>query len=218
MKKIVSCILILFSFAGEIMAQVPYYGATVGKEHFFGYHSLKVRPGINNQRTYTTLQYGVSETFSIGTDLTTGPGEKFIGYYARTGKNFSKWFSAGVQMTPTFDLDNSHKFGYLNTGIFMNGDLNAEGTLFWTSNTWYVINDGAPNTLDQYWYLAGKFKLTENSSIWPHLGVVHSWFFDQDPDLAAGFFYVYKQYSFYLWGNDFFKQYPRLTIAVDFTF
>ena len=202
----------------ELDAQVPYYGATVGKEHFFGYHSLKVRPGINNQRTYTTLQYGVNDCFSIGTDLTTGPGEKFIGYYLRVGKKFSQWFSAGIQSAPTFDLDDSHKFGYLNTGLFMNGDITEDGKLFWTTNTWHTVNGKGEHTLDQYWYLAGKLPVGENSSFWPHIGLVHSWFFNSDPDLAAGFFYVYKQYSFYIWGNDFFKKHPRLTLAIDFTF
>lgn len=217
MKKLFFTILFL-SCIGTLMAQVPYYGATVGEHRLFGYHSLKVRPGINNQRTYTTLQYGINDWFSIGTDLTTGPDEKFIGYYGRVGQKFSKWFSVGVQMTPSFNLDDSHKFGYLTTGLFMNGNLSADGKLFWTSNTWHTANDGADNTLEQWWYLGGNFKLSENSSIWPHIGVVHSWFFDQDVDLAAGFFYVYKQYSLYLWGNDFFKEHPRLTLAVDLTF
>ena len=76
----------------------------------------------------------------------------------------------------------------------------------------------AENTFDQYWYLAGKLPTGKNSSFWPHIGLTHSWKFNEDPDLAAGFFYVYKQYSFYLWGNDFFKEHPRLTFAIDFTF
>ena len=217
MKKI---LLALLAFCGCLMAsaQVPYYGPTVGEHHLFGYHSLKIRPGVNNQRTYTTLQYGINNWFSIGTDLTTGPGEKYIGYYARVGKKVSQWFSAGVQMTPSFDLDNSHKFGYLNTGFFLNGDITSDGKFFWTSNTWYTIYDGSDNTIEQWWYLAGKFKLGKNGSIWPHIGLVHSWEFNQEADLAAGFFYVYKQYSLYLWGNDFFKDHPRLTLAVDFTF
>lgn len=210
--------LILSSLCVSAFSQVPYYGATVGKDHLFGYHSLKVRPGINNQRTYTTFQFGLTDWFSLGTDLTTGPGEKFIGYYWRVGKIFSQWFSAGIQMAPTFDLDNSHKFGYLNTGIFLNGDITSDGKLFWCANTWHVIDNSGNNSLDQYWYLAGKLKLSENSSFWPHIGLVHSWYFNQDPDLAAGFFYVYKQYSFYIWGNDFFKDHPRLTLALDFTF
>lgn len=217
MGKALLAIWLFFACAG-VFAQVPYYGATVGEHKFFGYHSLKVRPGINNQRTYTTLQFGINNWFSLGTDLTTGPGEKFVGYYARVGKTFSKWFSAGIQMTPSFDLDNSHKFGYNTTGLLMNGNITGDGKLFWTSNTWHTAVRNSGFTLEQWWYLCGNFKLTENSSIWPHIGVVHSWFFDQEPDLAAGFFYVYKHYSFYLWGNDFFKEHPRMTLAVDFTF
>lgn len=34
---------------------------------------------------------------------------------------------------------------------------------------------------------------------------------------AVGFYWVYKKYSFYLWGNDFFTKHPRMTVAVDFT-
>lgn len=208
----------LFLGINEMRAQVPYYGATVGKGKVFGYHSLKVRPGINNQRTYTTLQFGINDWFSVGSDLTTGPGEKFIGYYLRVGKKFSQWFSAGIQSAPTFDLDNSHKFGYLNTGFFMNGDITKNGKLFWTTNTWHTIDKNGNNTFDQYWYLAGNIPVGNNWSFWPHIGLTHSWKFNEDPDLAVGFFWVYKKYSFYLWGNDFFKEHPRLTVAVDFTF
>ncbi len=199
-------------------AQVPYYGATVGEHRLFGYHSFKFRPGVNNQRTYTTLQYGINDWFSIGTDLTTGPSERNIGYYWRVGKKFNDWFSAGIQMTPSFDLEDSHRFTYNTTGLFMNGNITKDGKLFWTSNTWHTANKDADDTLEQWWYLAGNLPLTKNSSIWPHIGVVHSWEFDYDADLAAGFFYVYKQYSLYLWGNDFFKEHPRVTLAVDFTF
>ena len=218
MKKVLLGIVLIFAIVAQMRAQVPYYGATVGKEHFFVYHSLKIRPGINNQRTYTTLQFGVNDWFSVGTDLTTGPGEKFVGYYLRVGKKFNQWFSVGLQSAPTFDLDDSHKFGYLNTGFFMNGDITKDGKLFWTINTWHTIDKDGENTFDQYWYLAGKLPTGKNSSFWPHIGLTHSWKFNEDSDLAAGFFYVYKQYSFYIWGNDFFKEHPRLTLAVDFTF
>ena len=218
MKRFIIGILFVIGLVTESVAQVPYYGATVGEHHLFGYHSLKVRPGINNQRTYTTLQYGITDWFSIGTDYATGPGEKNIGYYIRFGKKFSDWFSAGIQLTPSFDLDNSHKFNYHTTGLFLNGNITPDGKLFWTSNTWHTANRYSDNTLEQWWYLAGNFKLSDNSSIWPHVGVIHSWEFDTKMDVAAGFFYVYKQYSLYLWGNDFFKRYPRLTFAIDFTF
>ncbi len=218
MKKIIIMVLVTISYTANMAAQVPYYGATVGKHHLFGYHSLKFRPGINNQRTYTTLQYGLNDWFSIGTDLTTGQAERNIGYYARVGKKFNKWLCAGIQMTPSFDLENNHKFTYNTTGLFLNGNITEDGKLFWTSNTWHTANKGADNTLEQWWYIAGNIPLTNNSSFWPHIGMVHSWEFDQDADLTAGFFYVYKQYSLYLWGNDFFKEHPRVTLAVDFTF
>ena len=49
-------------FAGIVAsAQVPFYGATVGKNHLFGYHAFKFHPGVNKQRTYTTLQYGIND-------------------------------------------------------------------------------------------------------------------------------------------------------------
>lgn len=48
-------------------------------------------------------------------------------------------------------------------------------------------------------------------------GLIHSWRFDQSTDLAVGAYYVYKKYSFYLWGNVFLDN-PRFTIAIDFTF
>ena len=50
------------------------------------------------------------------------------------------------------------------------------------------------------------------------IGIVHDWKFQQSVDLAIGAWYTYKKYSFYLWGNDFFKENPRVTVAVDFTF
>lgn len=217
MKKIIYCFLLLL-LCLSIKAQVPYYGATVGKNHLFGYHSLKVRPGENNQRTYTTLQYGINDWFSIGTDLSTGPDEKYSGYYVRVGKKYNKWFSAGIQLTPSFDLDDNHKFSYNTTGLFLNGNITDDGKLFWTSNTWHTAYKDSQYTLEQWWYLCGNIPLSKNSSIWPHIGAVHSWKFDQDLDIAAGFFYMYKQYCLYIWGNDFFTEHPRLTLAVDFTF
>ena len=36
--------------------------------------------------------------------------------------------------------------------------------------------------------------------------------------LAIGAYYVYKKYSFYIWGNDFFSSHPRGTVALDFSF
>ena len=64
---------------------------------------------------------------------------------------------------------------------------------------------------------ANNIKFDENNSLVPMVGLIHCWKFDQPADLAVGAYYVYKKYSFYLWGNDFFTDYPRLTVAVDFT-
>lgn len=50
------------------------------------------------------------------------------------------------------------------------------------------------------------------------VGIIHSWEFDEDIDLAIGAYYVYKKYSFYIWGNDFFSSHPRGTVALDFSF
>ena len=55
-------------------------------------------------------------------------------------------------------------------------------------------------------------------SLYPMIGIVHDWKFQEPVDLAVGAWYTYKNYSFYLWGNDFFKENPRVTVAVDFTF
>lgn len=50
------------------------------------------------------------------------------------------------------------------------------------------------------------------------VGIIHSWKFDEDIDLAIGAYYVYKEYSFYIWRNDFFSSHPRATVALDFSF
>ena len=48
------------------MAQIPYYAGTVGDGKLYGYTSLKVRPGINHQETYTTFQYGLGDHWATG--------------------------------------------------------------------------------------------------------------------------------------------------------
>ena len=49
------------------------------------------------------------------------------------------------------------------------------------------------------------------------VGAIHSWRFDQDVDIAAGFYYTLKKWNFYVWGNDFLKAHPRVAIGIDFT-
>ena len=52
-------------------AQVPYFAKTVGQNRMYAYTSMKVRPSINSQETYTTFQYGLSNSLATGLDLYT---------------------------------------------------------------------------------------------------------------------------------------------------
>lgn len=217
MKKIVLIFLLSF-MAISIHAQVPYFGATVGEGKVFGYSSLKFRPGQNAMETYTTLQFGITDYFSLGTDIYANNGTVDHGLYARIGKIWSKWFSAGVQAAYQSNLRDNYRFSNVNVGVFLNGNILSNGHLFWTSNTWLTFNQNGHHSYNQWWYLGGNIKLNEYNSLVPMVGLIHSWKFDQPADLAIGAYYVYKKYSFYIWGNDFFTDYPRLTLAVDFTF
>ena len=217
MRKKLSIILLFFVFI-SLSAQVPYFGATVGEGKVFGYSSLKFRPGLNAQETYTTLQFGFTKYFSVGTDIYASNGTVDHGVYARTGWTWSKWFSAGIQACYQSNLRDNYKFSNVNTGIFFNGTICENGLLFWTSNTWLTFNQNGNHTYKQWWYLGSNIKFDENNSLVPMVGLIHSLEFDQLADLAVGAYYVYKNYSFYFWGNDFFTDYPRLTLAVDFTF
>ena len=97
----------------------------------------------------------------------------------------------------------------------MNGQITKDGKLFWCSNTWFGLNKGADNTYTNWEYLGYTFKAGKNS-ITPMIGAIHSWKFDQDVDLAAGLYYSIGKFNLYLWGNDFFKDNPRIVAGVDF--
>lgn len=60
-------------FAGLSFAQIPYFAGTVGDGRLYGYTSVKFRPGLNHQETYSTFQYGLGNHFAAGIDLYTGP-------------------------------------------------------------------------------------------------------------------------------------------------
>lgn len=215
MKKVISVLFALF-IATAATAQVPYFAGTVGNNKLYGYTSLKVRPGINAQETYTTFQYGLGNYTAVGLDLYTGTGSNYAGYLFRAGKKISKWFGIGGQITPSFDLNNNFKFSYLTTALYMNGAISNDGNFFWCSNTWWGVNDGADNTLSNWEYLGYAISLKNGNSITPMVGAIHSWKFDQDVDIAAGFYYSIKNWNIYLWGNDFLKSNPRIVVGVDF--
>jgi len=215
MKKVISvlCALLIVTAA---TAQVPYFAGTVGNNKLYGYTSLKLRPGINAQETYTTFQYGLGSYTAVGLDLYTGTGSNYAGYLFRAGKKISKWFGIGGQITPSFDLSNNFKFSYLTTALYMNGAISQDGNFFWCSNTWWGVNDGSPYTLTNWEYLGYAFSLRNGHSITPMVGTIHSWKFDQDVDIAAGLYYTIKNWNIYLWGNDILKDHPRMVVGVDF--
>ena len=91
--------------------------------------------------------------------------------------------------------------------------------MFWCSNTWLGFNSFSDNTENTYinWeYLGYTFSFKNGHSITPMLGAIHSWKFDQEVDIAAGLYYSIKNWDIYLWGNDFFKDNPRVVLGVDF--
>ena len=199
-------------------AQVPYWGGTVGKEKVYGYTSVKFRPGINALQNYTTLQFGVTDWFSVGTDLYADREAVNHGLYLRFGKKWNKWISTGIQTSYVSDLRDNYKFVNVSTGLIFNGFIIPSGYLTWTSNTWMTFNRDGNHTYEHWLYLGSNIVFNEKHSLYPMIGIVHDWKFQQPVDLAVGAWYTYKHYSFYLWGNDFFKENPRVTVAVDFTF
>ena len=82
MRKIFSLLVLMF-LTITLSAQVPYFGATVGEGKVFGYTSLKFRPGQNAIEDYTTLQFGITDYFSVGTDIYANNGVVDHGLYAR---------------------------------------------------------------------------------------------------------------------------------------
>ena len=215
MRRII-LILVIISGYLSINAQVPYFAGTVGDGNLYGYTSIKFRPGINSQETYTAFQYGITNFGAVGLDLYTSNENAYSGFLIRGGYKFNKWFGLGVQLTPSFNLSENFKFSYMTTGVYMNGNITTNGKLFWCSNTWLSFNDGANDTFTNWEYIGISIPTKNGQSISPMIGAIHSWKFDKDVDLALGAYYSLKQWNFYLWGNDFFKKNPRVVVGVDF--
>ena len=217
MKRTLLIIILLSLISLFVKAQVPYFSGTVGDGCLYGYTSVKFRPGINAQETYTAFQYGIGNDFATGIDLYTSSGTAYTGFLVRGGYKFNKWFGIGAQATPSFDLSNNFKFSYFTGGLYMNGNITENGKFFWCSNTWFNINRGAKNSYMNWEYLGMNIPIGKKQSITPMVGAIHSWEFNQDADLALGAYYSIKSWNFYLWGNDLFKGNPRVVIGVDFT-
>jgi hypothetical protein len=215
MKKLIVFCLGLFLDISAI-AQIPYFAGTVGDKKLYGYSSVKLRPGINHQETYTTFQYGLGDSFATGIDLYTGVGCAYWGGLVRYGLKFSQWINVGAEVIPSFNLNDSFKFSYLTSALYLNGSLTQDGRLFWCTNTWWIVNKDAANSFSNYEYLGYTIPLSNNRSLTPMAGAIHSWKFDRDVDVAAGFYYTLKNWNIYIWGNDFLKQHPRVVAGIDF--
>lgn len=200
----------------SVRAQIPYFAGTVGDGKLYGYTSLKARPGINAQETYTTFHYGLSSYTAVGLDLYTSNGSNYAGYLFRAGKMFNQWFGIGGQITPSFDLSDNFDFSYLTTALYMNGSITNDGKLFWCTNTWWSVKNGAEYTFSNWEFLAYTFPVKKGHSITPMAGIIHSWKFDQDIDISAGFYYTMNNWNIFVWGNDFLKDHPRVVVGIDF--
>lgn len=216
-NKVLFLVLVLSMISTLVKAQVPYFSGTVGDGRLYGYTSLKFRPDINNQETYTCFQYGLGDYAATGVDIYTGLNSAYAGILVRGGYKVNQWFGIGGQLTPSFDLNNSMKFSYLTAALYMNGSITNDGNLFWCSNTWLGVNNGADNTLSQWTYLGYSIPTSKSQSITPMVGAIHSWKFDQDADLAIGAYYTIGKWNIYLWGNDFLTKHPRFVLGIDFT-
>ena len=128
----------------------------------------------------------------------------------------NKWLNIGVEVTPSFNLNDSYKFSYLTSALYLNGALSGNRRLFWCTNTWWCVKKGDDNTFYNYEYLGYTIPMKNERSVTPMIGIIHSWLFDQDVDIAAGFYYTFKQWNLYVWGNDFLKDYPRIIVGIYF--
>ena len=215
MKKIICSIILTQTFC-LLFAQVPYFAGTVGNGKLYGYTSLKVRPGVNCQESYTCFQYGIGNSFAAGTDIYTGFNSVYWGFLARYGTKISPWFNIGAQVTPSFDMNDSFRYSYTTGAVYMNGQLTNDGKLFWCSNTWSGFNRCTENSYTNWEYLGYTFSLKNGKFLTPMVGAIHSWQFDQDIDLAAGLYYSIGKFNIYLWGNDFLNDHPRIVAGIDF--
>ena len=217
MKRIVLILILIIGLTYSANSQIPYFAPTVGNQKLYGYTSLKFRPGLNTQETYTTFQYGIGSLTATGLDLYTDGNSTYGGVLARFGYSFSKWIKVGIQITPSFEVTNNMKFSYLTNALYLNGNITENGKYFWVSNTWYNINRGSTNTINQYLYLGTTYSLTKEQSITPMVGVIYSWDLNKKADLTFGFYWTIKRFNIYLWTNDVLNNHPRLVIGIDFT-
>lgn len=209
----------LFCLPLATNAQIPNFGTTIGSQRLYGYSSLKYRANVDNWETYSTLQYGIGNHFQTGFDLYTNSGESYIGYIVRGGTKVNDCLKIGAQVTPSFSLHDNHKFSYLTSALYINGNLTKDGKWFYVTDTWLENDKDKLISAKQWTYVGHTFDLSGNgNSITPMVGVINSWKFDQDVDLSMGFYYTHKNINLYAWTNDVLTKQPRFVLAVEFTF
>lgn len=200
----------------SVCAQVPYFAGTVGDGKVYGYTSIKIRPGVKQIESYNTFQFGLGANYAIGADIYSSGDATYYGLLGRVGYKISPYFNIGGQVTPSFDLSSGFSLSYITAAIYANGNITSDGKFFWVSNSWYGYNRHSSNTIDQWLYLGYGIGITDKVSITPMAGCLYSWKFDKDADMSIGAYLSYKKFNFYLWGNDFFENHPRIVLGLDF--
>lgn len=212
------CTTLIIILTLSVRAQIPYFASTVGDCNLYGYTSLKFRPGVNSQETYSTFQFGIGNNTATGIDLYTSDNSVYGGVLVRIGYAINKWFKIGAQITPSFEISDNMKFSYLTNALYLNGAISGDGKWFWNANTWYGVNKGMKNTLTQYLYIGSSFSLPKNQVITPMIGTIYSWMFDKKTDLTFGAYWTIQKFNIYLWTNDILEKHPRIIMGIDFTF
>lgn len=216
------CILLflLVLFRVSVKAQVPNFGTTVGDQKLYGYSALKYRAdAADTWETYSTLQYGIGSHFQTGVDLYTGGGNTYIGYIVRGGTKITDYFKIGAQLTPSFDLNAHHKFSYLTSALYINGNISKDGKWFYVTDTWLENDKNKLTSAKQWSYIGHTFDLPgKGNNITTMVGAIHLWKFEQDVDLSMGCYYSHRNINLYAWANEILTKQPRFVVAVEFSF
>lgn len=218
MRKVSIVLLVCLLSIVSVRAQIPNFGGSIGNQNLYGYTSMKFYSGSNSWETYSTLQYGISNYFQLGTDLYTNANGSYVGYILRGGYRFNPYFNIGAQITPSFNLSNKHKYDFFTSALYMNGIITNDGKLFWVSNTWIENSNRSLSSVSEWSYLGYSINLGKRKNITPMLGMIHSWKFDKPVDLSFGTYYNYKNINLYVWTNNLFTDNPRFVLAMEFTF
>lgn len=198
-------------------SQVPFYAPAPGDGRLFGYHSLKFRPSVNYNESFTTFQYGIGKS-AVGLELYTCPTGAYSGYTFRAGLYESNGFNLGIQTSPTFSLGDNHKFSYVTSGLYLHGAFDPEGRFYWLSNTLWTVHTDKMADIEHWLYLGAKFPLPDGSVLNPMAGTIHSWRLDSEPGLALGCSWAVGNYEFFLWSDNYLKDDFRIVFGIGFVY